>query len=186
HVSPVVPFLASRTLACDPKPLSTKAREAKAASSASVRATSTIAGMRGAPASSRAAMPPEPKSCTAIIRSALAGPRRTRTKPGEDIANTNPLAANKKSPMVTRRSRRADQQCLLLRELRDDRLTNIKAVNEKPVALAGPRGKCAGKKTRKRAERVAGNTGRHVHWIIHEAWAQRQSGIERSPCDIRA
>ena len=36
--------------------------------------------------------------------------------------------------MVKRRSRRADQQCLLLRELRDDRLTNIKAVNENAVA----------------------------------------------------
>src|SRR6476659_9705792 len=60
----------------------TKATEAKLASSASIKATSTIAVIRvAATASSNTAAPPVPSSCAAIMRSASVGPRRIRTNP---------------------------------------------------------------------------------------------------------
>src|SRR5512134_3201253 len=97
------------------------ATEAKAASSASVRATSTVEPTPvAAPSRSSTAMPPVPKSCAAIMRSASPGPRRIRTSPSATIRSTKPAAASRNSAMTLPRHQGRGVRPLFGRELLRD------------------------------------------------------------------
>ena len=95
----------------------TKAKEANAASSASVNATSIVAASPvAAPSSSTTAMPPVPSNCAAIMRSASPGPRRMRTSPSATIARMNAAAPSRNSAMAPSGDQRPGQQAFLLPE----------------------------------------------------------------------
>src|SRR5262249_50729300 len=115
--------------------LLTKATEAKAASSASPRATSSAPRAPVAAAtSSRAAMPPVPSSWAAMVRSTLAGPARMRTKPTATASRMKPAAASRNSVMARHiMARRAHQhvaeQHFLSGKIGGDRLVDVETMD---------------------------------------------------------
>src|SRR5262249_55486187 len=156
--------------------------EAKVASSATIKATSTAAGtLEAAPRSSNAAMPPVPISCAAIMRSASLGPWRTRTSPSASMARMNASEAVRNSVMTEHPGERR----FLGDELRYHRLIDIEAVVDElsPVASGGHR---AGQQACERGEGVVGRSRWKADRIGHEARAQRQPRIEHAPRDVHS
>src|SRR5262249_36328321 len=163
-------------------PFLTKAMAAKAASSASVKATSTAAGtLVTAPTSSRAAIPALPINCAAIMRSASPGPRRMRTSPRLSITRMKPSAAVRNSVSVER----PRQRRLFRGQLRRDRLRDVEAVIHEGAIVAADR-HGPGQQAGQRREYVARIAGRKADRICHESRIQRQAGMERASCAVYA
>src|SRR5262249_29336243 len=154
--------------------------EAKVARSARVSATSTVAGTSVTlPSSSKAAIPPVPIDCAAIMRSASPGPRRMQISPSASIARMKPRAAVMNS--VTTQGLR--QRRFFGGQLRYYRLVDVEAVEDELFVLVCDR-HCAGQQARERGERVAGCTAREAHGVDPEPRSQRQSRVECTPSDI--
>src|SRR5580704_16925146 len=102
--------------------LITKATEAKAARRASPRATSSTPRTPVAAATSRSeVIPPVPRSCAAIMRSAFEGPPRMRTRPTATVNRMKPAAASRKSVMAER----PDKHSLFLGQIGGNWLAGI-------------------------------------------------------------
>ena len=132
-------------------------------------------------------MPPVPTSCAAIMRSASVGPCRMRTRPSATIASTKPAARSRKSAMRAWTSECLQQHGFLRGQLRRHRLADVEAMDEQGRRSRRSRtGSVPGSRLVivQNAFRV-GPAGQ-LRPIGHEARPQRQSRIERAPCDVDA
>src|ERR1700749_1770231 len=154
--------------------------DAKVARSATVKATSAAAGTPvTVPSSSKAAIPPVPINCAAIMRSVSPGPRRIDTSPSASITRMNPTAAVRNSVIVER----SNQGRFLCDKLGDDGLFDVEAVIDKlPVFLSGwhrarqQAGECC--------EHVTTHPGRKTGRVGDKSRAEGQPGIERASCNV--
>ena len=129
-------------------------------------------------------MPPVPRSCADIMRSASAGPRRMRTSPNATIARMKPAAVIRNSAMVGRSAQCPREEFLVCRHLRCHRLVHIEAMHKKCSVFVGVSRQRAGHQARQREKRVASRARRQSRRHGHEARAQRQPRIKRAPRDI--
>src|SRR5271166_3883914 len=160
--------------------LLTKAIEAKAARSARPSATSSTPATVVADAISRSeAMPPVPRSWTAIIRSKSPGPLSTRMSPAATVSRIKP-AATRSTSFIAERSH---EEKLLVGEILCNGLSDIEAVNEERVRVRPDRQR-ARHEARERAESVSGVPRRQTQRRRHESWAQVQLRTQGASRDV--
>ena len=156
---------------------------AKAARRASPSATSSTPRAPVAEATSRSVViPPVPRSCAAIMRSAFEGPPRTRTRPSATVNRMKPAAASRYSVMAEC----PHEQDLFFGQIGCDRLVDVEAVDKECAVLVNPGWQRSRQQTGQGAERAPRTARGQPQRIGDEARTQRQIWIEGTPRNVRS
>ena len=129
-------------------------------------------------------MPPLPRSCAAIIRSAFRGPAKMRKSPIATNASRTAAAPKKKSRIESTVSQSARKSGFIFLHLPGVRLVDIEGMqNDLPVCFFR-HGQRTGHEAARREEKFAPPSARDAAGAGDKSRAERQPRVQRSNRDV--